>query len=112
MPANSIVRARVDETLKQEAAAVPATMGLTVADFVRIDLTRAVNEQKLSFEMKAPNRLTTDLPAAGRNPGRDQARQRHGEDQEADAPADRRKTPAAGAAANPPCRLESSRQTP
>ena len=38
MPANGIVHARVDETLKQEAAAVPATMGLTVSDFMRIGL--------------------------------------------------------------------------
>ena len=54
MPANSIVRARVDETLKQEAAAVPATMGLTVFDFVRIGLTRGVSEQRLPFEMQVP----------------------------------------------------------
>ena len=63
MPADSIVRARVDETLKQEAAAVLATMGLTVSDFVRIGLTRVVSEQGLPFEMKVPNRLTTETLA-------------------------------------------------
>ena len=63
MPANSIVRARVDETLKQEAAAVLATMGLTVSDFVRIGLTRVVSEQGLPFEMKVPNRLTAETLA-------------------------------------------------
>ena len=63
MPANSIVRARVDETLKQEAAAILATMGLTVSDFVRIGLTRVVSEQGLPFEMKVPNRLTAETLA-------------------------------------------------
>ena len=63
MPVNSIVRARVDETLKQEAAAILATMGLTVSDFVRIGLTRVVSEQGLPFEMKVPNRLTAETLA-------------------------------------------------
>ena len=63
MPANGIVRARVDETLKQEAAAILATMGLTVSDFVRIGLTRVVSEQVLPFEMKVPNRLTAETLA-------------------------------------------------
>ena len=63
MPANSIVRARVDETLKQEDTAMPATMGLIVSDFVRIGLTRVVSEQRLPFEMKVPNRLTAQTPA-------------------------------------------------
>ena len=70
MPANSIVRARVDETLKQEAAAVLATMGLTVSDFVRIGLTRVVSEQGLPFEMEVPNRLTAET-LAGSERGED-----------------------------------------
>lgn len=70
MPANSIVRARVDETLKQEAAAILATMGLTVSDFVRIGLTRVVSEQGLPFEMKVPNRLTAET-LAGSERGED-----------------------------------------
>lgn len=63
IPANSIVRARIDETLKQETAAVLATMGLTVSDFMRIGLTRFVSEGKLPFEMKVPNCLTVETPA-------------------------------------------------
>ena len=70
MPANSIVRARVDETLKREAAAILATMGLTVSDFVRIGLTRVVSEQVLLFEMKVPNRLTAET-LAGSERGED-----------------------------------------
>ena len=63
MSINSVVRARVDETLKQEATAILATMGLTVTDFVRIGLTRVVSEQRLPFEMKVPNRLTAQTLA-------------------------------------------------
>ena len=63
MSIHSVVRARVDETLKQEATAILATMGLTVADFVRIGLTRVVSEQRLPFEMKVPNRLTAETLA-------------------------------------------------
>ncbi|HDL6905879.1 TPA: type II toxin-antitoxin system RelB/DinJ family antitoxin, partial [Yersinia enterocolitica] len=35
MATNAFVRARIDETLKNEAAAVLAGMGLTVSDLVR-----------------------------------------------------------------------------
>lgn len=38
MAANAIVRARIDETLKNEAADVLAGMGLTVSDLIRITL--------------------------------------------------------------------------
>jgi len=40
MAATAFVRARIDEKLKEEAAAVLADMGLTVSDVVRIVLTR------------------------------------------------------------------------
>ena len=36
MPANDYVRARIDPAIKQEAAAVLATMGLTVSDLCRM----------------------------------------------------------------------------
>ena len=51
MAATKVVRARVDERLKEEATAILATMGLTVSDFVRIGLTKVVSEQGLPFEM-------------------------------------------------------------
>ena len=63
MSMNSIVRTRIDENLKREAAAVLATMGLTVSDFVRIGLAKVVSEQGLPFEMKTPNRLTAETLA-------------------------------------------------
>lgn len=59
MAATAFVRARIDETLKNEAAAVLASMGLTVSDVVRIALTKIAKEKKLPFEMHIPNALTT-----------------------------------------------------
>ena len=59
MAATAFVRARIDETLKDEAAAVLADMGLTVSDLVRIVLTRVAKDKALPFEMRVPNKLTT-----------------------------------------------------
>jgi DNA-damage-inducible protein J len=58
MAATAFVRARIDETLKNEAAAVLAEMGLTVSDVVRIALTKIAKEKVLPFEMRIPNALT------------------------------------------------------
>ena len=58
MAANGFVRARIDETLKEEAAAVLADLGLTVSDVVRIVLTKIAREKALPFEMRVPNKLT------------------------------------------------------
>lgn len=58
MAATAFVRARIDESLKDEAAAVLATMGLTVSDLVRITLTKVAHEKALPFEMRVPNATT------------------------------------------------------
>jgi len=58
-----LVRVRVDKRLKNEAAEILATMGLTVSDFVRIGLTKVVSEKGLPFQMRAPNRLTAETLA-------------------------------------------------
>ena len=63
MAATTFVRARIDETLKDEAAAVLAEMGLTVSDVVRIVLTRVAKEKALPFEMRVPNKLTAETLA-------------------------------------------------
>ncbi len=60
MAATAFVRARIDETLKNEAAAVLADMGLTVSDVVRIALTKIAKEKALPFEMRVPNTLTAE----------------------------------------------------
>jgi DNA-damage-inducible protein J len=58
MTTNALVQARVDETIKEEAAAVLATMGLTVSDAVRLLLTRVAREKALPFEPLVPNAET------------------------------------------------------
>ena len=63
MAATAFVRARIDETLKVEAAAVLADMGLTVSDVVRIVLTRVAKDKALPFEMRIPNKLTAETLA-------------------------------------------------
>ncbi len=60
MAATAFVRARIDEALKNEAAAVLAGMGLTVSDVVRIALTKIAKEKALPFEMRVPNALTSE----------------------------------------------------
>ena len=58
MPANAVVRARIDEKLKVRATAVLETMGLTVSDAFRLLLVKIVAEQKLPFEIHTPNAET------------------------------------------------------
>jgi DNA-damage-inducible protein J len=58
MAATAFVRARIDETLKDEAASVLADMGLTVSDVVRIVLTRIAKEKALPFALEVPNAET------------------------------------------------------
>lgn len=58
MAATAFVRARIDETLKTEAAIVLAELGLTVSDVVRIVLTKVAKDKALPFEMRVPNKLT------------------------------------------------------
>ena len=58
MSANSVVRARIDEHIKEEASAVLAAMGLTVSDAFRIMLTRIAREKALPFDPLVPNETT------------------------------------------------------
>jgi DNA-damage-inducible protein J len=55
---NTVVRARIDEQIKDEAAIVLAAMGLTVSDAFRIMLTRIAREKQLPFEPLVPNAET------------------------------------------------------
>ena len=47
MPANALIQARIDATIKTQASAVLETMGLTISDAVRILLTRVAREGAL-----------------------------------------------------------------
>lgn len=58
MSTNAVVRARIDEHIKEEAAIVLATMGLTISDAFRIMLTRIAREQALPFEPLVPTETT------------------------------------------------------
>lgn len=58
MAANQLVQTRIDGAIKAEAAAVLATIGLTVSDAVRLMLTRVATEKALPFEPLIPNATT------------------------------------------------------
>ncbi|MDO8813247.1 MAG: type II toxin-antitoxin system RelB/DinJ family antitoxin [Gallionella sp.] len=58
MASNTVVRARIDEHIKEEASVVLAAMGLTVSDAFRIMLTRIAREKALPFEPLIPNDVT------------------------------------------------------
>lgn len=58
MAANALVQARIDQEVKDEAATVLATMGLTVSDAVRLLLIKVAREKALPFEPFVPNETT------------------------------------------------------
>jgi len=65
-PNISVVRARIDEHIKEEATVVLAAMGLTVSDAFRIMLTRIAREKALPFEPLVPNAETIEAMKAAR----------------------------------------------
>ena len=58
MQDHQLVQAQVDREIEEEAAAVLATMGLTVSDAVRLLLTRVAHEKVLPFAPLVPNAAT------------------------------------------------------
>ncbi len=66
MAENSVVRARIDEKIKTEAAAVLAAMGLTISDAFRMMLVRVAREKALPFEPLTPNAETIAAMKAAR----------------------------------------------
>lgn len=58
MTANAYVRARIDQTLKDDATAVLDSLGLTVSDVMRMMLTRIAREKALPIELTQPNAET------------------------------------------------------
>jgi len=69
MAANAVVRARIDEHIKEEATAVLAAMGLTVSDAFRILLTRVAHDKALPFEPLVPNAVTIEAMKEARRGG-------------------------------------------
>jgi DNA-damage-inducible protein J len=66
MPANAVVRARVDERIKEEATVILGAAGLTVSDAVRMMLVRTVAEKALPFDPLVPNAETIEAMKAAR----------------------------------------------
>jgi DNA-damage-inducible protein J len=66
MAENAVVRARIDEATKNEAAAVLAAMGLSLSDAFRLLLKRVAAEKALPFEPLVPNAKTVEAMKAAR----------------------------------------------
>ncbi|MDR2892509.1 MAG: type II toxin-antitoxin system RelB/DinJ family antitoxin [Deltaproteobacteria bacterium] len=66
---DSVVRARIDTSVKERAADALADMGLSLSDAIRLLLVRVADERRLPFEVKAPNATTrramAELEAGG-----------------------------------------------
>ena len=66
MTENSVVRARIDEATKSEAATVLAAMGLSLSDAFRLLLKRIAADKALPFEPLVPNAETVAAMRAAR----------------------------------------------
>jgi DNA-damage-inducible protein J len=66
MPANAVVRARIDSRVKEEATAIYAAAGLTLSDAFRMMLMRTVAERALPFDPLIPNAKTVEAMKAAR----------------------------------------------
>ena len=64
--ANAVIRARIEERVKNEAAAVLSAMGLTVSDAFRLMMIRIAKEKALPFEPLVPNDETIEAMKAAR----------------------------------------------
>ncbi len=60
MTENTVVRARIDEATKAEAAAVLSSMGLSLSDAFRMLLKRVAAEKALPFDPLIPNPETIE----------------------------------------------------
>jgi DNA-damage-inducible protein J len=58
MPAEEVVRARIDKQVKIEAVEVLESMGLPMSDAIRLLLVRVAKDKALPFDIKVPNETT------------------------------------------------------
>lgn len=58
MAANAYVRARIEPSVKENAALVLDSLGLTTSDVIRIVLTRIARDKALPLELTRPNART------------------------------------------------------
>ncbi len=66
MATNSVIRARIDARVKEEASVVLASMGLTASDAFRMLMIRVAREKSLPFEPLIPNEETIQAMLAAR----------------------------------------------
>jgi DNA-damage-inducible protein J len=66
MAANAVVRARVDQRVKDEASAILGAAGLTVSDAFRMMLVRTIAERGLPFSPLTPSEETIEALKAAR----------------------------------------------
>jgi len=69
MASSAVVRARIDERTKEEAAAVLGAMGLTVSDAFRLLMVRIAKDKALPFEPLVPNAETIEAMKEARRGG-------------------------------------------
>ncbi len=62
----TVVRARIDERVTKDAAAVLASIGLTVSDAFRLMMVRIAADKRLPFEPLVPNAKTIAAMQAAR----------------------------------------------
>ncbi|HAH09302.1 MAG TPA: type II toxin-antitoxin system antitoxin, RelB/DinJ family [Alphaproteobacteria bacterium] len=65
-PLGAVVRARIEQSIKDEAAAVLAAIGMTPSDAFRMLMMRVVSEKALPFEPLIPNNETIEAMHAAR----------------------------------------------
>ena len=63
---NTVIRARIDEQIKDDATAVLSSIGLTVSDAFRLMMVRIATEKRLPFEPLVPNAKTIAAMEAAR----------------------------------------------
>ena len=64
---STVIRARIDEKIKEDATAVLEAIGLTASDAFRLMMVRIATEKKLPFEPLIPNAETIAAMKAARN---------------------------------------------
>jgi len=58
MAANAMIRARIDEQIKDEASDVLEAIGLTTSEAFRLMMTKIARKKKLPFSLLEPNEKT------------------------------------------------------
>jgi DNA-damage-inducible protein J len=66
MSTDTVVRARIDGHVKEEASHVLEDMGLSISDAIRILLVRVAAEKAMPFEIRVPNAETIKAMKAAR----------------------------------------------